>query len=58
MYFPKTTWTRLFLAVAVVQCVSAVLLETYVFIRVHHVTLLSTSSYLADLLPFPIPLYQ
>ncbi|KAK8096219.1 uncharacterized protein PG998_002661 [Apiospora kogelbergensis] len=34
MYFPKTTWTRLFLAVAVVQCVSAVLLETYVLLTV------------------------
>lgn len=26
-YFPNTTWTRLFLTVAVVQCVAATFLE-------------------------------
>ncbi|KAK7968842.1 hypothetical protein PG996_002724 [Apiospora saccharicola] len=34
MYFPNTTWTRLFLAVAVVQCVAATVLEIYVVLTV------------------------
>ncbi|KAH8121169.1 hypothetical protein LI328DRAFT_172160 [Trichoderma asperelloides] len=34
MYFPSTTWTRLFLMVAVVQCLTALFLQTYVLLTV------------------------
>ncbi|KAK6863703.1 hypothetical protein PG995_000231 [Apiospora arundinis] len=36
MYFPHTTWTRLFFLTAVVQCVAALLLETYVVLTVEN----------------------
>ncbi|KAK7923570.1 hypothetical protein PG985_007641 [Apiospora marii] len=34
MYYPNTTWTRLFMTVAVVQCVAASFLEAYVVLAV------------------------
>ncbi|KAK8043740.1 hypothetical protein PG994_012578 [Apiospora phragmitis] len=34
MYYPNTTWTRMFMLLALVQCVGALFLETYVVLTV------------------------